>query len=269
MRSEMIILKHKFIKIFIWMLFLCNYLSAQDMERTALRDRPSLSIIVHQIQPSVSSSFDIDIVFTNVTNKAFDVADVKILLPESIEAIRANLGNWKNFEVETHEVRPGSERIYRMHIPGVNSSVFDLESLFFVPGNYVIRSEIIFKESGKEISQSMYSTYEIELEPPLSAVLRGGVIGALLLAVFVPAYRILHKRKDEKIKIRDLLGQAVTFFLSGSVVSITAILLLQRLGNLALPISITVNDFLGGIVVGLFSYSIGNALYKQFFKTTS
>ena len=55
------------------------------------------------------------------------------------------------------------------------------------------------------------------------------------------------------------------FLYCGSIISVTAILLPHRLGNANLPITVTANDYLGGVIVGLFSYTIGNALYQQFF----
>ena len=104
----------------------------------------------------------------------------------------------------------------------------------------------------------------------MNAVLRGGVIGALLLSLFVPAYRVLYKREKSTHKnngtLRDVFAQFITFLISGSVVSITAILLIHRMGSANLPISFTVNDYLGGVIVGLFSYVIGDTLYKQFFE---
>lgn len=113
----------------------------------------------------------------------------------------------------------------------------------------------------------MEQTAEITLAPPLSAVVRGGILGALFLAIFVPAYRKLHAVKTGRAERTEKpLAQALTFFLAGSVVSTITILLLQRLGNLDLPIMITVKDYLGGMVIGLFSYKIGDALYGYLFS---
>ena len=210
--------------------------------------------------------------FTNLTNKAFDVSDVKILPPESILALRP--GILERSKIQKHMVSEGSERIYRFNIPSVHMPFFkaisNAETLLFSPGMYNIRAEVIFFESGKELtSQSIYATYDLEFEPPLSAVLRGGVLGALLLALFVPAYRVLNPKSGTDISIKKIILQSLTFFLAGSVVSITAILLLHRVGDLELPITLAVNDYLGGVVIGLFSYSIGNTLYRQFFGEKS
>ncbi len=245
-----------------------NGYSSNQTEKSAFRDKPSVSIMVHRVQYSITAAFDIDIVFTNLTNKAFDISDVKILLPESILALRP--GVLQQFTVQKHMVSEGSERIYRMNIPSVHMPFFEAisntQTLLFAPGVYNIRAEVAFYESGKEmISQSMYATYELEFEPPLSAVLRGGVLGALLLALFVPAYRAMNLRSGNRISIKGLFLQSLIFFLAGSVVSITAILVLHRIGNLKLPITVAVNDYLGGVVIGLFSYSIGNTLYRQLF----
>lgn len=249
-----------------------NVSYSQEIVRPALRDRPSLSIDVHQIQRSFTASFDIDVILTNLTNKSIDIREVKILLPESMKSIRSNKIK-ETFDAPIHQLKEGSERIYRWGIPRAQmpllKSLYDVETLLFLPGTYVIRSEVVFSESGSSAHQSMYATYELNLEPPLSAVLRGGVLGALLLAFFVPAYRVIQAKGQRKIPIKDILSQSLVFFMAGSVVSITAILLLHRLGSLNLPITIVVNDYLGGVVVGLFSYTIGNTLYRQFFGIKS
>ena len=245
------------------------------MPRTppGFRELPTLQLSTYQTSTSINAPLDCEIVLINLTNKAYDIKSVKLFLPQSLSAIRPDFN--EIITDELHAIGGEDERIYSFGIPRVDmpiiESLFDSETLFFVPGKYRLRAEIVLKESGTETGiRNLYATTELTLEPPLSAVLRGGVIGALLLALFVPAYRILYKRHHFADKdsgaLRFAFGQFVVYFLSGSVVSITAILLIHRIGSANLPISITVNDYLGGIIVGLFSYVIGNALYNQFFE---
>lgn len=254
-----------------YLLVICAGAShATEEERPALRDRPSLSIVVHQVQHSVTAPFDIDVILTNLTNKAFDVTKVKALLPEDVKALRPRIN--ETLADKRHQLAAGSEHIYRMNVSTVRkplyTSIVDFRTLLFVPGKYVVRAVVEFEPIGQTGSmQSMQEIYELTLDPPLSAPLRGGVLGALLLALFVPAYGALRdKDKPQKPKFKDLLIKGVTYLVAGSVVAVTAILLLHRVGNLDLPITIVVNDYLGGVVIGLFSCKIGDALHRQFFS---
>ena len=248
-------------------------LSAHSQNSPGFRELPTLQLSIYQTSPSINAPIDCEIVLLNLTNKAYDIKSVKLFLPQSLAAIRPEFN--EIITDELHAIGGEDERIYSFGIPRVDmpivESLLDSETLFFVPGTYRLRAEVVLKESGNEKGiRSLYANAELTLEPPLNAVLRGGMIGALLLALFVPAYRILYKRHtsggQSTTAFRFACSQFLVYFLSGSVVSITAILLIHRIGSANLPISITVNDYLGGIIVGLFSYVIGNALYNQFFE---
>jgi hypothetical protein len=264
------ILKITILLVFYCFLFyVCSFSQEKSMSRPAIRDIPSLSIEIHQIQKSIISSFDIDVILSNLTkDKSYDVKQVKILIPKSLNVIR-NDSLKEDLGIHLHSLNCGSEKIYRMGIPRVKQSIlktiFDTETLIFPPGSYPIKTEVVLKESGSDEFQSIYATTLISLEPPLNAILRGGIIGALLLALFIPTYKALRsKSKTKKIEM-SLFSRSLILFIAGSVVATIAILLIHRFDNLSIPITIEVNDFLGGIIVGLFSYSIGNKLYEQLF----
>jgi hypothetical protein len=239
-------------------------------ERQALRDRPELTIIAFQPQRSIATPFDIDVVITNLTVKDLEIRRVTILLPEAIRATRRDTLP-ETLEAQVQPLAPGSDRIYRLGVPTMRRSVFeiltDFRTLIFLPGTYVIRAVVEYTETGEAGRQSLSTTYELPLEPPLSSVISGGVLGALLLALFIPVYRVLNAVVRARPAPKRPVIQGLVFLAAGSIVSTTAILLLQRLGDLNLPITVDVNDYLGGIVVGLFSYKIGDVLYSQFFET--
>jgi multisubunit Na+/H+ antiporter MnhB subunit len=94
----------------------------------------------------------------------------------------------------------------------------------------------------------------------------GGVLGSLLLALFLGTYRYL-RRKGER-KLWQEVREAFILFLAGSICAIIAILLLYRFKELPLPINVNVNDFYGAIVIGLFTYKLGDWLFEQFFGKT-
>ncbi len=237
--------------------------------RSALQNRPYLSVHIYQAEASITAALDIDVVLTNLQSKEFEVDSVVIFLPERMKSIRPAL-NTKLIET-VEPLPPGSQRTYRLAVPSVEipwqKYFYETETLLLAPGDYVVKGLVKYHTSGETARHSMEQTAPITLAPPLSAVVRGGILGALFLAVFVPAYRKLRAAKTGKpTPTEKPLAQAITFFLAGSVVSTITILLLQRLGNLDLPIMITVKDYLGGMVIGLFSYKIGDALYGQLFS---
>jgi hypothetical protein len=241
-------------------------------EPTALREIPTVHLNIFQTSTSITAPIDGEITLTNLTNKAYDVQFVKLQIPQGLSAIRPKFSELINKEI--HEIGGKDEKIYSISIPRATmtilNSITNSETLLFIPGKYRVRAEVVLKESGNDKGiRSLYSSTEISLEPPLSAVLRGGVMGALLLALFVPAYRALHSRRSEgeanKITIANSVAQFFIYSISGSVVAVTTILFIHRMGSANLPISISVNDYLGGIIIGLFSYVFGDTLYKKFF----
>jgi ABC-type uncharacterized transport system permease subunit len=57
------------------------------------------------------------------------------------------------------------------------------------------------------------------------------------------------------------LGTRVLF--TGLVTSTIAILLLQRLSDIGLPITLEVNDWVGGLIVGLVAYGSTDLIYQR------
>ena len=242
-------------------------------EEFAVGELPTIQLNVFQSSKSITAPIDGEIILTNLTKKAYSIKKVALHLPQGLSAIRPSFN--EPIESKLHGILGNDQRVYPFVIPRVKmplwESLLNAETLLFVPGKYRLRAEVVLEGSaGMEKGfRSLYSLTEIILEPPLSAALRGGVIGALLLALFVPAYRILCSQDNEEKTIShslsNLIGQFFIYSISGSIVSITTILFIHRMGSANLPISVEINDYLGGIIIGLLSYVFGDALYKKFF----
>ncbi len=148
---------------------------------------------------------------------------------------------------------------------------FSADTLFFLPGEYPVVAIVKYRLAvqGKPQQTEQVET-KLTLDPPLSSLMVGGVLGSLLLVLFIAAHRCLQILRAEGLpkRTRDrwlafplrLASQA----LFGAIVAIITIVLIQRVADLELPIRIEVNDFLGGIIIGLFSAKLGEALHKQF-----
>ncbi|HLG55269.1 MAG TPA: hypothetical protein VI485_08050 [Vicinamibacterales bacterium] len=106
------------------------------------------------------------------------------------------------------------------------------------------------------------SEVAVELTPPLNSIVRGGILGAALLALFVSMYRgsRMHspppednagwaERADKWVRTWtwEALG-GIRILIVGSIVATITILLLQRLSDVGLPITLDVKDWIGGLV---------------------
>ncbi|WP_312539080.1 hypothetical protein [Achromobacter mucicolens] len=83
----------------------------------------------------------------------------------------------------------------------------------------------------------------------------GGAVGAMLLAVFVWVERLL---KNPEVRERWAVNIFVTFLagLRGAILSAIALLLGQMTQVAGSPVVLTVTDFSGGLLIGLFSYPL-------------
>ena len=71
---------------------------------------------------------------------------------------------------------------------------------------------------------------------------------------------------SDKITVRSFFQYIIrsfAVFLIGAITAAIFVLLTFRLKSDTLPLSVTVNDFYGGIVIGLFTFKIASWLYAQ------
>lgn len=83
----------------------------------------------------------------------------------------------------------------------------------------------------------------------------GGVLGAILLATFVWIERVL-KNPLIRANLAKSLLPTVLMGLRGGIMAIIALLLGRSSQSTGAPITLTVTDFTGGLLVGLFSYPL-------------
>jgi hypothetical protein len=83
----------------------------------------------------------------------------------------------------------------------------------------------------------------------------GGVFGAILLATFVWIERVLKNPVIRANVVKSLLPTAL-MGLRGGIMAIIALLLGRSSQSTGAPITLTVTDFTGGLLVGLFSYPL-------------
>ena len=236
-----------------------------------LQTKPQLFVSISQRNKSVTAALDIHVRIANLTEKDIFLKKVEILMPGEFLGARRQI-NWQKILVHSNEeqLNPGNERLVVFSIPYQNNAWIDTlinyQLLSFIPSNYDVRAVVIYQvpPAKETVIQEITKIY---IEPPLSSLMWGGVLGSLLLALFMTTYR-LSKRVNYKSFLSDIAG-ALALVSAGSVCAIITIILLYRFKDLALPININVNDFYGGIVIGLFTYKLGDWLFIQFFETKS
>lgn len=91
------------------------------------------------------------------------------------------------------------------------------------------------------------------------SIFLGGMVGAMMLAVFVWIEQILKSPRTRGAWLRTFSKSFVTMALMGfrgGLMAIIALLLGQTTQGPGSPVNLTVTDFTGGILVGLFSYPL-------------
>lgn len=114
---------------------------------------------------------------------------------------------------------------------------------------------------GKTVAIS--TIVELQVRPSVWQVVIGAALGSLLLAIFVQLSPLT------KFRAIDAEGGLWSFFLlwiSAFVASAMFILLTYRLRETGSPITITVNDFYGGVAIGMFGILLADWLGARLFK---
>lgn len=93
------------------------------------------------------------------------------------------------------------------------------------------------------------------MKAPEISIFIGGFFGALMLALFVLVERILRNPEARQAWVRTALVTLV-MGLRGGLMAIIALLISKTTQSVGSPVSLTVADFSGGILVGLFSYPL-------------
>lgn len=117
-----------------------------------------------------------------------------------------------------------------------------------IPGVYAVHSESV----------------TVVTLPPAYSVHIGGVIGSCLLAAFAffTAKGLSNANSESAKSIRFYLSMSS----SGAITAVVFILIASRLEDVSLPMNVSINDFWGGVIVGLFSYKISTILNEKLFS---
>lgn len=235
---------------------------------TGLQNRPDVVVSVSQRVFDVTAALDVHVRVSNLTERDIFLKEVRVSLPGDFLASRGDpLPDSAILYLPSgdEQMTAGTERFMSFAIPHQDiawySPIFNRRLLMFFPGEYDLTTFVKYQVPPARDTQ-IQQVIDVRLEPPLSSVVWGGVVGALLLGAFSGTYRY---RRLGNTTLRRVLAETSVIVIGGSVCSLIALILLHRVKELALPINLSVTDFYGGIVLGLFSYKIGDYLFSQLF----
>lgn len=242
-------------------------LFAQDNSNAlkALQIKPKVEIIPFQTKTALGSAITFRVRVTNLTDSYIAVKKIKLVMPpEYLSAFNAEFQ--KEIEEKTlkesgKELDPGNEWQFIFTIPTVRNiwQVFNATYLTFAASEYEVNAIVTYRVlPGKETD--IIENTKIKIEPTLSAIIVGGFVGSFILTILVGFYN--YKAEIENLKILPMLLKYIFDAMKGAVSACVILLLMVRIKDLALPINISINDFFGGVVLGLLSYKLSDWLKK-------
>jgi len=232
-----------------------------------LQLKPDVKISLHQRDIYVTSPLDVYVKISNLTESNFSISDVEFDFPEMQLGRGTDEKTSSEIELVSKQLDSGNSLIKHHHFPKASSKLLSpfnyFQLLFFKPAEYDLRVVITFQSLGRNKTM-IEEIVKVKLEPPLSSIIWGGILGSVLLALFLTSFDKFRERQKVKFISRFLV---ISF--SGAISAIIFLILMFRLKDVQLPIIITVVDFYGGVVVGLFTYKIGDWLHTKLADETN
>lgn len=244
----------------------------QDAENSKDLDeigQPRIKLSVYQTNEFLDSQLSISVQIDNLTNSNIAIMEIQAHLPEMTCGRREESPLIKDLSmkgdlepgnsiIETVTFRKGTKYIFPPFMRG--------DVLLFTPGEYKARVVVKYLLFGKN-EMMIEEQIGVKLVPPVASILWGSVLGAFLLALFVVLYE--QKQLSPSRGFREAGIKVVYMTMLGALCGVIIIFLLLRLKGIMLPITITINDFYGGVVIGLFAYSLGNWLFSKLMSLKS
>jgi len=137
------------------------------------------------------------------------------------------------------------------------------------------------------LNDPLSSPLSVKLNAPEIAVVYGALFGSILLVMFSTAYSYLRWLPEVPSDVSALKSQATSFLLrfpirlvlatiemtlravQGAVVAIILIVMTRTTTDIGAPIAVRVDDFWGGLVVGIFSVPLANWLADKLALATA
>lgn len=229
---------------------------------------------------AVTDSLKIEIELLNTgPKKAFTIEDITVELPDSfVLAGRQSKHDLVTAQAPVPDFNPGT--------PVFRSVVIPRSSFWSDPKSCLLyrctKSQVVVRvkyfgatgESSGEIAEFV----DVHPRSSLMAVMAGGIAGVLLAALFSLLYRVFISRTQPRAsasagsawqRLRTGVSSVFISLLYGSLATAVAILLLTLTTVSGFPVSVSVCDSLGGLVLGLFFEPVGAFIHSRISSSTS
>ncbi len=237
---------------------------------------PNLKIELKVEEPlptTVAQETNLYVSVTNLSETTYEIHTTRLRLPTLWTRVMKLNVDSQGFTTLSGDVLPvpaGGRLLIQFHYAGANISDYAAvsDTLFMLPREVRIAGEVLVKETGSETKAvPYYFDTVVPLEPTILSPLVGGVVGSVLLALFLMVYEWVRPPDPTKVvSLAKHIGRAASLAVAGSVTSVVFHILVMRFNDPSIPINITIHDFFGGAVIGLFSYKLGEYFYTQFTK---
>ena len=263
-------------------------ISATGLYAQGVASGPELTIELHQHDALVTGPLDVYVTFTNVGNVDLWIERAELIFPAAVASTRDRLPTnllacGDSVAASMRDVPASSQLFFHCVFQRYDRNwyvqLFDISTLLFLPAKYRVQaiveyspimSDSLAPEAGKPHRRFLRQQAEVDLKPPLLTLLRGSWLGCLLAALFITIRWTAGRSAPETDGGRRWLREMVPVLrfgsrvlLTGLVASTIIVLMLQRLSDIGLPLTIEVNDWVGGVIVGLIAFASTDALYRK------
>ncbi len=189
--------------------------AAQGEALKYLYVQPEIKVNVQQTDRVITSPLCISAHITNLTDSNMSLVGAQVDFPEM--DIGRETGNPVDLVFSnTEDLDSGSAIIGKARFAAAKSHWYfpfsNPRLLFFKPAEYEARVIITYKVFDR--NQTMIEEkVKVTLEPPLSSILWGSILGSLLLALYIALY----KRSKENLPWKTTLSRFAAVSLTGIV----------------------------------------------------
>lgn len=181
-----------------------------------------------------------------------------------------------NFPPERSQLNPG-EVLELGEVDLVGPSLFERvnwDLLAYRPKKETILGELSYVSLAGNVPARAFHSLDVDAFASPLGVFAGAIVGTFLGALFVTMVRVQKavealqspKRADVAAIIGKEAGRAGFIFIKATVAAGIVILVLQSASGVKFPIEVSVNDFYGGLVMGLVGERVASAVYEWITK---